>query len=88
MGRPPIYDRAMTSAERQRKYLARIREQARQEAMVVAPEPKPPPILAPTERAVRSTHIKMDPDRTAFWVCRELGAAPGAATGPIRSRRR
>jgi hypothetical protein len=74
MGRSPICDRAMTSAERQRRYLARIREQARWEAMVAAPKPKPPPIPAPTERAVRFAHIKMDPDRTALWVCRELGA--------------
>jgi hypothetical protein len=40
MGRSPICDRAMTSAERQRRYLARIREQARRDAMVAAPKPK------------------------------------------------
>jgi hypothetical protein len=66
MGRRPIGQRAMTSAERQRRFLARIREQAHQQ-MTVKPVP------APAEKTIRLQHLAMDPVRVAQWIHRELG---------------
>jgi hypothetical protein len=66
MGRPPIGDHAMTSAERQRRFLARIREQAHRQ-MTVKPVP------APAEKTIRLQHLAMDLVRVAQWIHRELG---------------
>ena len=67
MGRHPIGDQAMTVAERQRRYLAKLVASAR-----------PPPAPA-SELVVRLDHLRRWPDQTAPWLCQRLGHSAALA---------
>jgi hypothetical protein len=69
----------MTSAERQRRFLARLREQ-RPPPPEAAPKPMPMPMPTPAaDLTIRLAHLKMDPARVARWVCQRLGPDAGRA---------
>jgi hypothetical protein len=73
MGRPSIYGRAMTSAERQARYLGR---QARKLAVSKQPQPvKPLAVPNPAETMVRVQALKLDPLRVMTWIHQRLGDA-------------
>ena len=62
MGRPPINDRAMSGAERQRRYRAR--------------KPSPPlPVVADAAGGLKVNveHLRRWPDRVAPWLAQQLG---------------
>jgi hypothetical protein len=80
MGRPPS-GQAMTSAERQRRYVER---QAAKLAAATSPvEPRSvelPPVNFPgsatapgSSGMLKLEHVKLDPKRTAAWLARRLG---------------
>jgi hypothetical protein len=66
IGRPPVHDRAMTGAERQRRYIAKLVTKA------------VPPAAAGLGAAARSLVVKIEhlrryPDRIAPWLRQRLG---------------
>jgi hypothetical protein len=68
MSRRPIGDRAMTSGERQRRYLAKLAK----------------PAAAPFDQGsggliVQVEHLRLYPDGTAMWLHRQLGRGAAVA---------
>jgi hypothetical protein len=71
MGRRPIGHRAMTSAERQRRFLDRIRARA---AAPPAPAPAPKPAFVIADgRSIRIQHCLMFPVETTRWLRQVMG---------------
>jgi hypothetical protein len=71
MGRRPLGERAMTSSERQARFIAKREAQARREAMQGAPALSGP--------IVQVRHMKDWPHETSIWLAARLGSAATAA---------
>jgi hypothetical protein len=65
-GRPPIHSRAMSGAERQARYVAKL----------AASQAKTKP---PASVTINLNHLRQYPDRIAPWLHRELGHAAAIA---------
>ena len=62
MGRRPIGDHAMTSAERQRRFLARLAN-----SRAAAPAPNAGELI------IKVDHLRRFPAQTVSWLCQRLG---------------
>jgi hypothetical protein len=74
MSRHPIGERAMTDAERHRRYMTRLRQRAN-----APPPPAPRPVVRvpPEERdlnlPVRTIHLAMNPVQVGRYLAAQLG---------------
>lgn len=74
MSRHPIGERAMTTSERQRRYLAKL---------VASAKPAP---RADGDLMINLEHLRRWPDRIVPWLCQRLGRQTAVAVHEVMGR--